>query len=42
MIKIQGLPMYLEYFGVTSTSFSTSVTTKLQLNQFYSNRLAEH
>ena len=39
MIKIQGLLMYLEYFDVTCTSFSTSITTKIQLNQFYTNRL---
>ena len=38
-INIQGLLMYLEYFDVTCTSFSTSVTTKLRLNQFYKNRL---
>ena len=39
MIKIQGLLIYLAYFDVTCTSFSTSITTKIQLNQFYTNRL---
>ena len=39
MVKIQGLLLYLEYFNVTCTSFSTSVTTKLRLNQSYTNRL---
>ena len=31
--------MYLEYFDVTYTSLSASVTTKLQLNQFCTNQL---
>ena len=39
MIKIQELLMYLEYFDVTCTSLSASVTTKLQLIQFYTNRV---
>ena len=37
--KIQGLLLYLEYFDVSYRSLSTSVTTKLQLNRFYTNRL---
>ena len=39
MIKIQGLLMYFEYFDVNCTLFPTSVTTKIRLNQFYTNRL---
>ena len=31
--KIQGLLLLLEYFAVTCTSFSTSISTELQVNQ---------
>ena len=31
--------MYLEYLDVTCTSFSASIRAKIQLNQFYTNRL---